>query len=103
MPDNKGIYTCDLTNYNEIIDITGLRINGNRGIRARYPNANPEIDGFGSTLTALNWTWPSIKLPNINYNPSYPNRNITNYLTSGLGQYQYKSNNEVLYQRLKLS
>lgn len=31
--------------------VYGLRINGQRAIRARYPNANPE-EGFGSSLKA---------------------------------------------------
>ena len=39
--------------------VAGLRENGNRMIRARYPNANPEL-GFGSTLTAAGWLPPTL-------------------------------------------
>ncbi len=39
-------------------NVYGVRENGNRLIRARYPNANPEL-GFGSTLQALSWV-PSV-------------------------------------------
>ncbi len=60
-PNNLGIYTClvnntNITNMNKNgNNILGLRIDGYRAIRARYPNANPEIDGFGSNLTSNNW------------------------------------------------
>eukprot|EP01084_Bolivina_argentea_P309825 535953_1 len=76
--NGKNIYQCQITN-NSIINFTGLRVNGTRGIRARYPNANPEIDGFGSTLRASSW-YPS-KLPtkpDQTINPkTYPIRNDT--------------------------
>ena len=61
-PDpSTSIYTCHIdssttnnTKYN-ITKIYGLRVNGQRGIRARYPNGNPETDGFGSELKPLSY------------------------------------------------
>ena len=47
-----------------------------RGIRARYPNANPEIDGFGSNIYAKSWMPPIKKPPLFDYEPlDYPVRN----------------------------
>ena len=37
MSDDKGIYTCNLEREN-IEAITGLRVDGVRAIRARYPS-----------------------------------------------------------------
>jgi len=58
--------------------IPGLRVNGGRGIRARYPNANPETDGFGSELKANSWG-PSIlpTHPDREVNPPTPLRNTS--------------------------
>eukprot|EP01083_Nonionella_stella_P085976 238584_1 len=78
--NNLGIFTCHVNNTNITNnDILGLRIDGHRAIRARYPNANPEIDGFGSNLTSSHW------LPNtesreakIWYEPDYPYRGGSN-------------------------
>ena len=71
-----NIYFCIINDEN-ITEITGLRVNGQRGVRARYPNANPERDGFGSQLNALSW-FPS-KLPTkpdvLVYPHNYPIRN----------------------------
>ena len=74
----KNYYFCQIKNTS-IVDFSGLRINGERGIRARYPNAIPEIDGFGSNLTALEWFASNLSreadiLIN-SYNYSYPVRN----------------------------
>ena len=38
-----------------ITSVPGLRLNGGRMIRARYPNGNPEL-GFGGNFNALSWT-----------------------------------------------
>ena len=64
--DGKNIYMADLSTekFNEIL---GLRVNGKRAIRARYPNHYPEL-GFGSTLNAKSWLKPTL--------PSMPNKEI---------------------------
>lgn len=48
-----NIYKADLSSQG-IDTIPGLRINTKRAIRARYPNADPEL-GFGSGLKAESW------------------------------------------------
>ena len=80
--DNKNIYKIDLSNSLtlKLLDkpnfIPGLRVNNTRAIRARYPNANPELDGFGSSLEALYWVPPIPPLkPAEQYKPLYPMRN----------------------------
>eukprot|EP01084_Bolivina_argentea_P021555 40055_1 len=90
---NKNIYECQIQQYNNITDelFLGLRINGSRAIRARYPNGNPETDGFGSTLNALSWVQPTLpKLPDFNIYPDNPTRNIStdgqfDFYTLGIG------------------
>ena len=75
-----NLYSCDLsgnTNITSLSTIYGLRVNGIRGVRARYPNNNPEF-GFGSTLLAKSW-YPN-KLPqqaDYQFNPYDPLRNTT--------------------------
>ena len=71
---NDSVYQCQVTA--DIDDIMGLRVNGTRAIRARYPNGNPEIDGFCSEITAKAWIPPSCKIgPEIEYWPYQPLRN----------------------------
>ena len=48
-----NIYKADLSS-DKILTIPGFRVNTKRAIRARYPNADPEL-GFGSTLMAKKW------------------------------------------------
>lgn len=79
---NRGsganIYVADLSSMG-VSEITGLRVNGGRGIRARYPNADPELDGFGSTLTASKWSAPTTPTqPAQEVNPQQPFRNTSN-------------------------
>eukprot|EP01083_Nonionella_stella_P076021 206964_1 len=72
--DGKNIYKCKMTN---ITDFDGLRVNGTRAIRARYPNGDPEIDGFGSNILADSWfpsTLPT-KPDRLIYSKTYPVRN----------------------------
>lgn len=59
----------------------GLRVNGVRAIRARYPNANPEVDGFASSLRAKQWLPLPSSLPpspEVEENPDKPFRNSSN-------------------------
>ncbi len=72
----KNVYMTDLSSekFNEIL---GLRINGKRGIRARYPNADPELQGFGSQLRAKSWLKPTLPLsPDKEIHPDTPSRPI---------------------------
>ena len=61
-----NIYKADLSAEN-IDSITGLRVDTKRAIRARYPNADPEL-GFGSTLKANKWHFSTL--------PSSPDQEI---------------------------
>lgn len=68
-----NIYVADLSGES-ITSVPGLRINGRRGIRARYPNADPEL-GFGSSLHAKSWIPPTLpKNPDKEVNPDTPLR-----------------------------
>ena len=68
-----NIYIADL----DIDSIPGLRVNTKRAIRARYPNADPEI-GFGSRLAATEWLKPTVpSKPDSEYYPETPLRNTT--------------------------
>ena len=73
--DGKDIYSAEIPTTINITDITGLRVNSTRGIRARYPNGNPEVypPGFGSNLMAKQW-YGAIKdpQPDIIYYPETP-------------------------------
>ena len=57
-PDGSNIYMADLSSTG-ITDVPGFRVNNMRSIRARYPNADPEL-GFGSTLKAQSWAKPTL-------------------------------------------
>eukprot|EP01083_Nonionella_stella_P091597 256156_1 len=90
--DDYNIYSVHLKHLMNDTTFDGLRVNGSRAIRARYPNANPSIDGFGSNLLALQW-FPSLIPPFPDeeiYMTEYPIRNesATNefvYYQSGIG------------------
>ena len=63
------------TNVSAVKEVPGLRINNKRGIRARYPNADPEL-GFGSKLLADKWLPPATPpQPDTEVNPDQPFRN----------------------------
>ena len=71
-----NIYVADMSTSG-ISSIPGLRVNGARAIRARYPNANPEM-GFGSTLTPNSWNPQTLPVhPSGEYNPDTPFRNTS--------------------------
>eukprot|EP01084_Bolivina_argentea_P267281 453658_1 len=77
--NGKNIYSCQVNDKN-ITEITGLRVNGKRGVRSRYPNViSPEISGFGSSIKPVHW-FPST-LPTkpdvLVYPHDYPVRNNT--------------------------
>ena len=71
-----NIHKCDLSSAN-LADISGLRVNGTRAIRARYPNGNSEVYpcGFCSSMNAKGWLEPICKPePTMEYNPDEPYR-----------------------------
>jgi hypothetical protein len=89
LPATLNWYACNSTSqpgniWCAAVDATafpagfpGLRFNGSRLIRARYPNANPEL-GFGSSLRPTAWVPPhSLPTPSV-WTPSEPNRTDTN-------------------------
>ncbi|XP_065179510.1 uncharacterized protein LOC135809986 [Sycon ciliatum] len=81
-----NVYVADLSGLG-IASIKGLRVNGSRAIRARFPNANPE-EGFGSTLHPkyLPNTLPAE--PDYTVAPTTPFRNTSDsyqYYTVGVG------------------
>ena len=59
--DGRGVWAADLSDQAASFGhrVPGLRVNGSRAIRARYPNADPEL-GFGSQLQALAWLPPLV-------------------------------------------
>ena len=67
-----NIYKADLSS--QVDSVMGLRVDGARAIRARYPNANPETDGFASSLKAKKWLPPTPSGPVIEENPDNPSR-----------------------------
>lgn len=74
-----NLYTADLTSLG-LASVAGLRdfsngLGGKRQIRARFPNADPEINGFGSSLRASSWVAPTGSLqPAIEIRPATPFR-----------------------------
>ena len=73
---SKGtnIYKADISSH-EVDVLPGLRVNNKRAIRARYPNADPEL-GFGSQLLANKWLPSTIPpQPDTQVNPAQPYRN----------------------------
>lgn len=71
-----NIYKADLSST-EIGSVPGLRVNGKRAIRSRYPNADPEL-GFGSSLTTK-WVPPTLpSAPDTEIYPDTPKRVSSN-------------------------
>ena len=68
---DSNIYKASLPSINSIL---GLRINNKRAIRARYPNADPEIN-FGSTIKPKEWLPSTLpEVPDEEVHPSTPFR-----------------------------
>eukprot|EP01084_Bolivina_argentea_P000567 1064_1 len=90
---NGTYYQCQLSNNVPISDIYGLRVNGKRAIRARYPNGNPETYpcGFCSNLNAKSWIGPKCNTkPVTKIYPNAPYRtdqeaNLWDYYQLGIG------------------
>jgi hypothetical protein len=61
--NNSSVWKASLAEAGiDLVRVLGLRIDGRRAIRARYPNADPE-KGFGSKLKAEQWTCPGVVPP----------------------------------------
>ena len=73
-----NVWAADLS-QTQFSAVAGLRLAGARLIRARFPNANPETDGFGSTITP-SWIAPDPVGAPVFFNPPEPTRNDTNDL-----------------------
>jgi len=83
--NGANLYACKVTD-DLISVIDGLRVNGTRAIRARYPNGNPETFpcGFCSTLSAKSWLAPTcVNSPTMEYWPETPLRNDTTVKSNG--------------------
>eukprot|EP00117_Sycon_ciliatum_P039525 scpid48718/ scgid29201/ len=71
-----NVYVADLSAL-KLDEVLGMRVNGMRAIRARYPNADPEM-GFGSSLKAKHWLPPiHPPKPDKDIFPAEPLRNTT--------------------------
>ena len=71
-----NLWVADVSSLSDVLPlIVGLRNpDGSRMIRARYPNANPEL-GFGTPLRADSWAAPTIPIqPAVEVRPQSPNR-----------------------------
>lgn len=76
-----NIYKATFSKNVTFVSISGLRVNDKRAIRARYPNADPEM-GFGSTLKAEKWLPSNLpEKPDSEINPSVPLRNSSTSFT----------------------
>jgi hypothetical protein len=80
--DNKSkpLFVADLSQQTGDLNgnIRGLRVNGKRAQRARYPNFNTE-EGFGSNLEAKGFLPVTPDPPLIDIYPLKPYKNTTNY------------------------
>ena len=82
-----NVWVADLGAWLGGAELVGLRVAGARATRARYPNADPERDGFGSALRAEAWLPPvPPAAPAVQFSPPTPFRNVTgNYTRFALG------------------
>ena len=99
------IYKCNVSIANmdmgTIREINGLRVNSTRGIRARYPNGNPEYFpcGFCSNISAKSWIKSNCStVPRIEIKPNIPYRNDTEnnlfeYYQMGVGSNNTNTSN----------
>lgn len=79
-----------LPGFSSAIGAPGMRSDGARLIRARYPDSDPEVDGFGASFNALSWTPQSApRAPDVQIDLPTPVRNSTPSLfqtfTAGVG------------------
>ena len=85
--DGRNVWTTRSLRGSNVTDVPGLRSNGSRLIRARYPNADPEL-GFGPTFSPAAWLPPAWAGPADTFNPPEPRRNDSvegSYYELGVG------------------
>jgi len=82
----KNVYKTDLSSQSGLMDIPGLRINGRRATRARYPNADPEVNFYpdGWNQITKSFTPPRPSPPAATVHVDFPNRND---VTKMFGEY----------------
>jgi hypothetical protein len=76
LAQSLNLWVADVSSLADVLPIiVGLRNpDGSRMIRARYPNANPEL-GFGPPLRADSWVAPTVPIqPAVEVRPAFPNR-----------------------------
>lgn len=70
-----SLFVADISGLKLGVNIEGLRVNGQRMIRARYPNARTVEQMDAMQVLADDWTkQPMDKTAEYTYNPSYPAR-----------------------------
>ncbi len=75
LPGAANLWVADLSAF-ELTDFDGVRVNGARAVRARYPNAIVAEDIDGMQIVADSWTkQPFPKTPDSTFNPPTPSRN----------------------------
>ena len=78
MNNNANIYKADLSSQN-IDSMLGFVVDGSRAIRAHYPNGNPVLNGFNSSLKAQKWLPSTLpQKPDKEVNPNTPLRSYSN-------------------------
>ena len=70
--DVRGVYVAEMLKHG-VTTVPGMRVDGRRMVRARFPNADPEL-GFGSTLATDKWDEAKTELPDQDIYPATPNR-----------------------------
>ena len=86
LTNGANIWAADIGAWLGGAELVGLRVAGARATRCRYPNADPERDGFGSALRAEAWLPPAPLGSSVQFSPASPFRNITgNYTGFALG------------------
>ena len=74
--NSMNIYKADLSSQGIGSTMLGFRVNGTRATRARYPNADPETQGFASSLKAKKWLPQAAPIsPAVEEFPDTPLRN----------------------------
>ena len=74
---SEPLFVADLSSQTG--KVYGLRVNGKRGVRARYPNNDPERGGFGPGLIATGYLPVTPDPPLTNILPPTPYKNTTIY------------------------
>ena len=75
LPGAANLWVADLSSFALTNDVDGVRVNGARAIRARYPNAVTAEDMDAMQIVADAWTkQPFPKTPDSTFSPAEPSR-----------------------------